>query len=345
MRDAPKIYISLIYSRKDIKSINKNLYLCETKTRRLIVCWKKNRMKMKYQTLLYYRYSHLENAEEYAEEHLKFCKEIGLVGRVLIAEEGLNGTISGTAEQCKQYMDYVEADPRLTGVDWKIDEVDELSFSKMHVRFKPEIVNSGLGGVVNPLEETGIHLAPEEWKKMKDQEDVVVLDVRSNYEHNLGRFKNALTLDIDNFREFPEKVKELKEELKDKKVLTYCTGGIKCEKASAFLLKEGFKEVYQLHGGIIKYGKEVGGEDFEGDCYVFDNRVHVPVNTVNPKVISRCANCGTITTRMVNCANPHCNDHFVQCQSCGEGLQGACSVQCSKSDYIRPYNEKGYYTK
>lgn len=299
---------------------------------------------MKYQTLLYYKYANLEDAEEFATQHLDFCKSIGLLGRVLVASEGLNGTISGTKEQCKQYMDQIESDPRLKGVEWKIDEVEEPSFSKMHVRVKSEIVNSGLGDLVNPLEETGIHLEPEEWKKLKDQEDVVVLDVRSNYEHELGRFKNALTLDIDNFREFPEKVKELKD-LKGKKVLTYCTGGIKCEKASAFLLKQGFKEVYQLHGGIINYGKQVGGEDFEGNCYVFDNRVHVPVNKVNPKVISRCANCGTTTTRMVNCANPHCNDHFVQCKVCGPKLKGACSVQCSKSDYIRPYNEKGYYTK
>ncbi len=299
---------------------------------------------MKYQTLLYYKYAQLDDAEELASKHLKFCKNIGLVGRVLIAQEGLNGTVSGTAEQCQQYVDYVESDPRLKGIDWKIDEVNEPSFVKMHVRFKPEIVNSGLGDVVNPLEETGVHLDPLEWKQMKDQEDVVVLDVRSNYEHQLGHFKNALTLDIDNFREFPEKVKEL-EHLKDKKVLTYCTGGIKCEKASAFLLKQGFKEVYQLHGGIINYGKQVGGEDFEGDCYVFDNRVHVPVNSVNPTVVSSCANCGHKTTRMVNCANPHCNDHFVQCEKCGEDLQGACSVQCSMSDFVRPYNPKGYYSK
>ncbi|WP_041329910.1 rhodanese-related sulfurtransferase [Saprospira grandis] len=297
-----------------------------------------------YQTLLYYKYAHLEDAEEMAPKHLEFCKDLGILGRIIIANEGLNGTISGTPEQCQAYMDYVESDPRLKGIHWKIDEVEELSFVKMHVRYKAEIVNSGLYDSVDPTKETGKHLQPAEFKALKDQEDVVVIDMRSNYEHKLGRFKGAITMDIDNFREFPEKIKEM-DHLKDKKVLTYCTGGIKCEKASAYLIQQGFQDVYQLHGGIINYGKEVGGEDFEGDCYVFDGRVHVPVNTVNPSVISRCYNCGKKTTRMVNCCNSHCNDHIVQCESCSQEMAGACSVQCKASDFARPYNEKGFYRK
>jgi UPF0176 protein len=299
---------------------------------------------MSYQTLLYYKYTFLEDAELYAQRHLKFCQQIGIVGRILIAEEGLNGTVSGTQEQCEAYKSFVESDPRLQDIHWKTDEVDELSFSKIHCRYKPEIVNSGLGQNVNPLEKTGVHLSPSEFKEMKDQPDVVVLDVRSNYEHELGKFKNALTLDIDNFREFPDKIDELSS-LKGKKILTYCTGGIKCEKASAFLLSQGFEDVYQLHGGIINYGKEVGGVDFEGSCYVFDNRVRVEVNQINPTIITKCLNCGHTTNRMVNCANPHCNEHFVQCSSCGFDLQGNCSTQCSMTHNVRPYNEKGYYAK
>lgn len=300
-------------------------------------------MNNKYWTLLYYKYAPIPNAEQFAEQHLAFCQELGVKGRILIAEEGLNGTISGTPEQCQRYMQAVESDERFKGIHWKIDEVDEPSFVKLYVRHKPEIVHSGLQHI-NPNERTGIHLAPKEFLAMKDQEDVVVLDVRSNYEHELGHFKNALTLDIENFRDFPEKVKEL-EHLKNKKILTYCTGGIKCEKASAFLLEQGFKEVYQLHGGIINYGKEAGGQDFEGDCYVFDGRVHVPVNTVNPTVVTACHNCGTKSTRMVNCANPHCNDHFVQCEQCGEELHGACSHTCQHAPLKRPYNKKGSYPK
>ena len=304
-----------------------------------------NEVELMFWTLLYYVYVYLDDAEKLVDQHLKFCKELGIKGRVLIADEGLNGTVSGTPQQCKAYMKFIESDKRFEGIEWKIDEVDVVSFAKMHVRYRPEIVNSGLRAKgVDPLEETGVHLSPTEFKAMKNQEDVIVLDVRSNYEHNVGRFQGALTLDIDNFREFPNQLDQL-EAYKGKKILTYCTGGVKCEKASAFLLKKGFEEVYQLHGGIINYGKIEGGEDFEGNCYVFDNRVQIPVNTVNPSIISTCHNCGVKSVRIINCANPHCNNHLVQCEACGIELKGNCTIQCSMSPATRPYNNKGYYTK
>jgi len=299
-----------------------------------------------YQTLLYYCYSHIQDAEQYAENHLKFCKELGLAGRIIVADEGLNGTVSGTKEQCKAYMDYIYADGRFNATEFKIDDVEQPSFMKMHCRYKSEIVHSGLKdpNVIDPTKKTGKHLEPKEFLKMKDREDVIVLDVRSNYEHNMGKFKNAITLDIENFRDFPAMINELAK-YKDKKILTYCTGGIKCEKASALLLHEGFKDVYQLHGGIIKYGKEAGGEDFEGKCYVFDNRIAVDVNQVNPVIISTCRNCETTTSKMINCANPECNEHFTQCDACGEQLDGCCSETCQEHPRKRPYDGTGYYVK
>jgi UPF0176 protein len=234
----------------------------------------------RYNTLLYYCYSTIADAEQFAADHLKFCKSLGLTGRIIVAEEGLNGTVSGTAEACKTYMDILHADPRFAAIDFKI-------------------VHSGLRDphIIDPNRQTGKHLEPKDFMAMKDRDDVIVLDVRSNYEHNLGKFNNAITLDIENFRDFPAMINELAQ-YKDKKILTYCTGGIKCEKASALLLHEGFKDVYQLHGGIIKYGKEAGGKDFEGKCYVFDNRLSVDVNSVNPVVISKCYNCGATTDKM-----------------------------------------------
>lgn len=300
----------------------------------------------KYNTLLYYCYSTIADAEQYASDHLTFCKNLGLTGRIIVAEEGLNGTVSGTVEACKIYMDTVHADPRFAATDFKVDEVDEPSFIKMHVRYKSEIVHSGLRdpNIIDPKKRTGTHLEPQDFMAMKDDEDVVILDVRSNYEHKLGHFKNAVTLDIENFRDFPAKINELAQ-FKDKKILTYCTGGIKCEKASALLLHEGFKEVYQLHGGIIKYGKEAGGKDFEGECYVFDNRLSVPVNSVNPVVVSTCYNCGKTTTKMINCANPECNEHFTQCDECGEQMEGCCSEACKVHPRKRPYDGTGYYVK
>jgi UPF0176 protein len=297
----------------------------------------------KYNILLYYCYTTITDPEQFREEHHLFCVEHGIMGRIIVAQEGLNGTISGLKENCERYMQTLKADPRFADIDFKIEGSDRHAFQKLHVRVKPEIVHSDLH-TINPRQKTGIHLAPAEFKKMKNEEDVVLLDVRSNYEHAVGKFKNALTLDIENFRDFPEKVQEL-EKLKDKKIITYCTGGIKCEKASAFLLEKGFTNVYQLHGGIIKYGIEEGGEDFEGKCYVFDNRVVVDVNKVNPKVISRCYICDTECDRMVNCANPVCNNHVPICDTCGWTMEGACSNACKEHPEKRPYDGTGYYQK
>jgi UPF0176 protein len=300
----------------------------------------------RYQTLLYYCYTTIENAEQFTADHLNFCKSLDLVGRIIVADEGLNGTVSGSVESCRTYMEFIENDSRFASTEFKIDHVDEPSFIKMHCRYKSEIVYSGLRdpNIIDPKKKTGIHLEPKDFLEMKDRDDVVILDVRSNYEHSLGKFKNAVTLDIENFRDFPAKINELAQ-YKDKKILTYCTGGIKCEKASALLLHEGFKEVYQLHGGIIKYGKEAEGKDFEGQCYVFDNRVAVEVNKVNPKVIATCYNCGKTTAKMINCANPECNEHFTQCDDCGWELDGACSITCKEHPRKRPYDGTGYYVK
>jgi len=167
--------------------------------------------------------------------------------------------------------------------------------------------------------------------------------MRSNYEHHVGHFKDAITLDIENFRDLPERMNEL-EPFKDKTVITYCTGGIKCEKASAYLLENGFKDVYQLDGGILKYAKEGGGEDFEGKCYVFDGRVVVNVNTVNPVLVSTCIHCETPSARMINCVNELCNNQIVMCEACGWKWNGACSVEC-KEISSRAYDGTGYYTK
>ena len=296
--------------------------------------------------MLYYKYTHVPEAEEFAKQHLEFCERLGIVGRIIVAEEGLNGTISGTVVQCKKYMDHVKSNPLFGDVDFKIDEVDVPSFERLYVRYKPEIVHSSLRGIQNidPTETTGTHLKPHEVLEMMKDEDVVFLDVRSNYESNVGRFKNAVALDIDNFRDFPEKLKEI-ENLKDKKVITYCTGGIKCEKASGFLVENGFKNVYQVEGGIVKYAKETGGKNFEGKLYVFDNRVVVDVNSVNPNIISTCKICGTPSAHMVNCANQECNEHFVLCEDCGWKMQGCCCETCMQAPGRRAYDGTGYYQR
>lgn len=302
-------------------------------------------MEKEYSILLYYCYAQIDDHEAYREEHHLFCIENNLRGRIIISPEGLNGTVSGKKADTEAYMAYIHSDSRFADTEFKIEASSTQAFAKLHVRVKPEIVHSSLRHI-NPRERTGTYVEPEEFRQLlkESDEDTVFLDVRSNYEHKVGHFKNAMTLDIDNFREFPDKVRDL-DHLKNKKVVTYCTGGIKCEKASAYLLEQGFENVYQLHGGIIKYGIEEGGEDFEGKCYVFDNRITADVNSVNPSIVSKCHITGVPTDRMVNCANPQCNAHIAMSEEAGWLMDGCCSEECRKNPARRPYDGTGYYQK
>lgn len=297
---------------------------------------------MNYNVLLYYIYTPIEKMVEHRDLHHEFCVAHDLFGRIIVAPEGLNGTVSGTVENCQKYMVWLKADPRFKNIDFKIEQHDQHSFKKLYVRIKKEIVLSNLP--VNPMLKTGKHLEPKEFKQMLNDKDVVLVDMRSNYEHKVGRFKGAITFDMDNLRELPDHIEEIRH-LKDKKIITYCTGGIKCEKASAYLLDNGFDNVYQLHGGIIKYGLEEGGEDFEGKCYVFDGRLTTEVNSVNPAVISTCHICHEKCDRMINCANPECNAHLPMCPSCAEKALGSCSPECMEHPRRRHYDGTGYYQR
>ncbi|MEM9339763.1 MAG: rhodanese-related sulfurtransferase [Bacteroidota bacterium] len=300
---------------------------------------------MNYYILLYYCYTQIENPEVFRDEHHQLCLDLELRGRIIVASEGLNGTVSGSKESCEKYIEKVKSDPRFATIEFKVDVSEQPAFEKMHVRLKPEIVHSSLKQV-NPTLKTGEYVEPEAFRKIlkEEDEDTIILDVRSNYEHMIGKFKNAVTLDLDNFRDFPEKISEL-EAYKKKKIITYCTGGIKCEKASAYLLEQGFENVYQLHGGIIKYGLEADGEDFEGKCYVFDNRIVKEVNSVNPTVLSKCYVTGKPSDRMVNCANPHCNAHIPMSEEGAKIYKGCCSEECMNNPDTRPYDGSGFYQK
>jgi UPF0176 protein len=287
-----------------------------------------------YQILLYYKYVQMDDPTEFAQQHLDFCKSVGLRGRILVAGEGINGTVSGTVEQTEAYMEAMHADPRFTDMVFKIDASDEPAFKKMFVRVKNEIVNFSLDDDVNPTEVTGKYLEPREFYEALQQDDVVVIDARNDYEYDIGHFRNAIRPDVEAFREFPEWVRENLNQFKDKKILTYCTGGIRCEKFSGFLLKEGFKDVSQLHGGIVTYGKdpEVQGRLFDGKCYVFDERISVPVNqTDEDVVVGRCHHCGKPADRYINCAYPKCHLQHICCEACEEAHEGFCSPECAEN--------------
>lgn len=298
---------------------------------------------LNYNTLLFYKYTRIENAEKYAEQHLKYCLSLGLKGRVLVADEGINGSVSGPPQQCEQYMAYLQDDQRFAGIEFKIEATDELSFNKMHVRYRKEIVHFGIE--INP-DLAGIRLSGQEVLAMKDSPDVVMVDMRNDIECQVGKFKNALTLDMHTFRELPQKMEALLP-YKDKKIIAYCTGGIRCEKATAYLIQQGFprENVFHIDGGIIKYAQHTGGVDFDGKCYVFDKRLVTDVNSVNPTIISHCEICQQPSAHLVNCANAVCNKHFVLCESCGEKLEGCCSEDCRQSISKRDYDGTGYYAR
>ena len=298
-----------------------------------------------YRVLLYYNYVPLADPKALRDEMEAFCMAEQLLGRILIAPEGLNGTVSGTWEATQRYMDWMAKHPLFHATEFKIDEAEGHAFLKMHVRVRNEIVHLGVEDLDMTMEVDN-YVEPEEWREiMKSTDpDIVILDARSNYEHEVGKFKRALTLDIDNFRELPQKLAELAA-YKDKKIYTYCTGGIKCEKVSRLMIREGFQHVYQLHGGIVRYGHEVGGEDFDGSCYVFDQRVVVPVNHVNPDPVGHCAVCDLETEKYINCANPECNEHFLICDACADRLEGCCSEACMQNPRRRLWDGRGYYLR
>ena len=286
--------------------------------------------KKPYRVLLYYKYVHIEDHEAFAEKHLEFCKSLGLKGRILVAEEGINGTVSGTSEQTDTYMNTLRSDPRFHDIEFKIDEAEGHAFKKMFVRPRKEIVSFRLEKDINPNEKTGKRLSPKEFYEQMQRDDVIIIDARNDYEYEIGHFRGAINPKVKAFRELPKWVKENLSQYKDKKILTYCTGGIRCEKFTGFLLEQGFKDVSQLHGGIIAYGKdeEVQGELFDGKCYVFDERISVSINKKECVIVSKCYHCGKPEDRYVNCANPECNLQHVCCEECEEKYERSCSNEC-----------------
>jgi UPF0176 protein len=299
--------------------------------------------KSPYRVLLYYKYVTIENPEEFTAEHLRFCKELGLKGRILVAAEGINGTVSGTFEQTEQYMQAMKADPRFSDMVYKIDDADQHAFKKMHVRYRPELVTLRLEDDVNPLELTGNYLEPKEFFEKMQEEDTVVIDARNDYEYDLGHFQGAIKPEIKSFRELPDWIRENKDMLEGKKILTYCTGGVRCEKFSGWLKKEGFEDVSQLHGGIVTYGKdpEVKGQLWNGQCYVFDNRIGVPVNRVQHVVVGKDYFTGEPCERYVNCANPECNKQILVSEENEHRYLRGCSHECRTHPRNRYVAEHG----
>lgn len=296
-----------------------------------------------YRILLYYFYTPIEDPDEFMREHKEFCVAHDLKGRILIANEGINGTVSGTIANTDKYMEMMKNDPRFKGIVFKIDEAEEHAFPKMKVRVRPELVTLRLEDDINPNEQTGRYLSPKQFYEEMQDENTVVLDARNDYEYDLGHFRGSIRPDIRNFRDLPDWVRNNKELFEGKRVLTYCTGGIRCEKFSGWLVREGFKDVGQLHGGIATYGKdpEVQGALWDGLMYVFDERISVPINQKEHVIVGKDHYTKEPCERYVNCANPECNDKIFMSEETEAKYLRSCSHDCRihpRNRYIKEHN-------
>jgi len=288
----------------------------------------------KYRVLLFYKYVNVETPGLFADAHLKWCVQNDIKGRVFIAREGINGTVSGTIDNIEKYKSALMQYHEFKDIVFKEDEEDQHAFSAMYVRLKDEIVNSGLG--TTPPVNGGKHLSPEQLIEFyKTGEDFVIVDARNSYESNIGKFKNAITPQMQNFRQWPSAVETLKD-FKDKKIVTYCTGGVRCEKASAYLVEQGFKDVYQLEGGIVSFAKKYPDTYWQGGVFVFDERRIVEPNTEpGLKYISNCYFCAAPTAYYINCHNLDCDKIIVSCHKCKSENDYCCSDECRKASNKR----------
>lgn len=227
----------------------------------------------------FYKFIELNDLENLRDRALDFCENQQLKGTILLAKEGINATISGEQENVDQFFQFLKQDERFADIEPKLSYTEEPPFHRMKVKIKPEIITMGVNEI-EPAIKTGKHVDPETWNDIISDPEVLVIDTRNEYEYKVGSFENAVSPQTDNFREFPEFVEENLDPNQHKKVAMFCTGGIRCEKASAYLLEKGFEEVYQLNGGILNYLETVSPEEslWEGECFVFDSRVAVNEN-------------------------------------------------------------------
>jgi UPF0176 protein len=231
---------------------------------------------MNYIVAALYKFADLPEFETMIPPLKALCDLHHVKGTLLLASEGVNGTIAGSREGIDAVLAHLQADDRLKELEYKESFASEQPFYRMKVRPKKEIVTLGVPGV-DPSKKVGTYVAPEDWNALIANPDVVVLDTRNHYEYGIGTFQGALNPNTETFRQFPDFVKENLNPLQHKKVAMFCTGGIRCEKASSYMLEQGFEEVYHLQGGILKYLEKVKEEEslWEGECFVFDNRVAV----------------------------------------------------------------------
>jgi UPF0176 protein len=296
---------------------------------------------LSYQVLAYYCFISIEDPHGEVAKHLAFLQKKNIHCRIYISHEGINGQMSAPLEDSQAYQQWLKEDPRFKDISFKIHQHIEHVFPRAAVKFRKQLV--AIDEEVD-IALTGEHVSPEKWREMLEARDekTLLLDVRNDYEWEIGHFAGAELPKLECFRQFPHYVRELKEtcDPKETKVMMYCTGGIRCELYSALLKKEGFEQVFQLDGGVINYGQKAGNDHWRGKLFVFDDRLAVPIDEKTEEVISHCHHCQASSDIYYNCANMDCNELFLACPECAEKLQGCCSELCMEMPRLRPYEKK-----
>lgn len=289
--------------------------------------------------LAYYHLTALEKPFFWVKEHQRFFENRDVKGRIYISSEGINGQMSGSTADCEAYMQWLKSQTPFSEITFKVDPADKNIFYKMCVKQKEQLV-----AFDQPVDFSlrGKHLSPQEFDRVMDEEEYHLIDVRNDYEMKIGHFETAELPACKNFREFKDYTQNSllpqKSELQNKKILMYCTGGIRCEYYSAYLKEQGFDNVYQLEGGVINYSHQVGKGRWKGKLFVFDDRLACSVGE-SEECISTCHHCAQAADKYYNCANMDCNELFTCCPSCLELYQGCCQASCRSSTKLRPFNE------
>lgn len=294
-----------------------------------------------YTIILFYKYISIVDPEVLKQEQMALCKNLNLKGRILIAKEGINATLEGTTAEINIYLDDLLGRPDFADIHIKKSEGTGSAFPKLSVKVRPEIVATHLYEKdIDPRKTTGHYLTADELHEwFASGKEFYIVDMRNDYEQAVGLFRNSVKSGMSNFRDLPRVLENI-DFLKNKTILTVCTGGVRCEKASGFLVANGFSDVHQLYGGIVTYMGKYPGQDFLGSLYVFDNRLVMGFNMDDPdrEIIGRCVVCQKPSEHFINCKDGFCHRHFIVCELC---LQGELAILCPMGcrDYSKEHPE------
>ena len=282
-------------------------------------------------TLSFYQYAKIENPKQFRDDFYRSLEKIGVFGRIYVAHEGVNGQISVPTANFEAFKKEMDAVPFLKGIRLNIAiDDDGKSFYKLKIKIRPKIVADGLDDDSFDVTKRGQHLSAKEYNELTEKPETIVVDMRNHYESEVGYFDGAIRPDVATFREELPLVAKMLEDKKDQPIVMYCTGGIRCEKASAYMLHQGYQQVYMVDGGIIEYARQVKEQGLEnkfiGKNFVFDERMG---ERIGDQIVSQCHQCGAPSDTHINCANDACHILFLQCEKCAEKYEKCCSEKCA----------------